>query len=143
MSGAFHTELMKPAEGPLRVVLKEVEVKRPLVRVYSNYDSKSHSNPDKIRHLLVKQLSSAVKWEQTLNELYYDHNLPVDDASGPPAPADEEPARGDGQEGQQKMPQSQDRLYPDIYECGPAPHTGPILKTINHKAYRFYKFIGV
>ena len=49
----------------------------------------------------------------------------------------------DQQELTGKVPQTQDRVYPDIYECGPGPHKGPILKTINHKAYRFYKFIGV
>ncbi len=131
---------MKPAEAPLKAVLKDIEIKRPLIRVHFNYDSKSHSSPEKIRNLLVRQLSNPVKWEQTLNELYYDNNLPVDGAVA--VQTAEEPA-DDAQKENKKVPQSENRVYPDIYECGPSPHTGPILQKINHKAYRFYKFIGV
>lgn len=126
VSGAFHTQLMKPAETPLRAVLSQVQVSKPLIRVHFNYDAKPHSNPEKIRLLLTKQLSNPVRWEQTLNELYYDNNLPIEET-----------------EATEETSQSSDRVYPDIYECGPAAHTGPILKTINHKAHRFYKFVGV
>ena len=43
--------------------------------------------------------------------------------------------------GPKKKLQLEDRIYPDIYECGPACHTGSILKTLNYKAYRNYKHI--
>lgn len=70
VSGAFHTELMSLATEPLREVLRQVEVRRPEVNVYSNVDGKRYMNENHVRRQLVKQLVSPVKWEQTLHEIY-------------------------------------------------------------------------
>lgn len=70
VSGAFHTELMAPATEPFRAVLKQVEVRRPEIRVYSNVDGKRYMSDIHVRRQLVKQLVSPVKWEQTLHEIY-------------------------------------------------------------------------
>ena len=77
VSGAFHTRLMKSSEAKLNEILKATEINPPLIKCYSNYDAKPYSSPDKIRKLLVRQVSHPVKWEQILNELYYDENLPL------------------------------------------------------------------
>ncbi|XP_005733583.1 malonyl-CoA-acyl carrier protein transacylase, mitochondrial, partial [Pundamilia nyererei] len=70
VSGAFHTELMVSATEPLREVLRQVEVRRPEISVYSNVDGKRYMNESHVRRQLVKQLVSPVKWEQTLHEIY-------------------------------------------------------------------------
>lgn len=70
VSGAFHTELMASATEPLREVLRQVEVRRPEINVYSNVDGKRYMNESHVRRQLVKQLVSPVKWEQTLHEIY-------------------------------------------------------------------------
>ncbi|XP_029901945.1 malonyl-CoA-acyl carrier protein transacylase, mitochondrial [Myripristis murdjan] len=70
VSGAFHTELMAPAVEPLRDVLRQVEVRRPEISVYSNVDGKRYMHDGHVRRQLVKQLVSPVKWEQTLHEIY-------------------------------------------------------------------------
>lgn len=70
VSGAFHTELMASATEPLREVLRQVEVRRPEINVYSNTDGKRYMNESHVRRQLVKQLVSPVKWEQTLHEIY-------------------------------------------------------------------------
>lgn len=70
VSGAFHTELMKSATEPLREVLRQVEVRRPEINVYSNVDGKRYMNESHVRRQLVKQLVSPVKWEQTLHEIF-------------------------------------------------------------------------
>lgn len=70
VSGAFHTELMAPATEPFRDVLKQLEVRRPEIRVYSNVDGKRYMSDIHVRRQLVKQLVSPVKWEQTLHEIY-------------------------------------------------------------------------
>lgn len=70
VSGAFHTELMQSAAEPLRDVLRQVEVRRPEINVYSNVDGKRYMNESHVRRQLVKQLTSPVKWEQTLHEMY-------------------------------------------------------------------------
>lgn len=70
VSGAFHTELMVSAIEPLREVLRQVEVRRPEISVYSNVDGKRYMSDSHVRRQLVKQLVSPVKWEQTLHEVY-------------------------------------------------------------------------
>ncbi|KAM3858970.1 malonyl-CoA-acyl carrier protein transacylase, mitochondrial-like [Diretmus argenteus] len=70
VSGAFHTELMQSAVEPLREVLRQVEVRRPEIAVYSNVDGKRYMHEGHARRQLVKQLVSPVKWEQSLHEIY-------------------------------------------------------------------------
>ncbi|XP_060885399.1 malonyl-CoA-acyl carrier protein transacylase, mitochondrial [Labrus mixtus] len=70
VSGAFHTELMQSATEPLRDVLRQVEIRRPEINVYSNVDGKRYMNESHVRRQLVKQLVSPVKWEQTLHEIF-------------------------------------------------------------------------
>lgn len=70
VSGAFHTDLMQTGLEPLREVLRQVEVRRPEINVYSNVDGKRYMNESHIRRQLVKQLVSPVKWEQSLHEIY-------------------------------------------------------------------------
>lgn len=70
VSGAFHTELMESASEPLRDVLRQVEIRRPDISVYSNVDGKRYMHEGHIRKHLVKQLVSPVKWEQSIHEIY-------------------------------------------------------------------------
>ncbi|XP_053320424.1 malonyl-CoA-acyl carrier protein transacylase, mitochondrial [Spea bombifrons] len=70
VSGAFHTRLMEPAVEPLRKTLKALDFKRPYVPVYSNVDGKRYKHASAIHHLLLKQLVSPVKWEQTMHAIY-------------------------------------------------------------------------
>ncbi|KAM8883188.1 malonyl-CoA-acyl carrier protein transacylase, mitochondrial [Synchiropus picturatus] len=70
VSGAFHTSLMEGATEPLKEVLRQIEVRRPEIKVYSNVDGKRYMNESHIRKQLVKQLVSPVKWEQTLHQIY-------------------------------------------------------------------------
>ncbi|XP_041717127.1 malonyl-CoA-acyl carrier protein transacylase, mitochondrial [Coregonus clupeaformis] len=70
VSGAFHTALMESATEPLRDVLRQVEVRRPEINVYSNVDAKRYMHEGHVRRQLTKQLVSPVKWEQTLHEVF-------------------------------------------------------------------------
>ncbi|KAL2103000.1 hypothetical protein ACEWY4_002168 [Coilia grayii] len=70
VSGAFHTPLMEPAVEPLRGALKELSVRTPEIAVHSNVDGKRYGQEKHVRRLLLRQLVAAVKWEQTLHELY-------------------------------------------------------------------------
>jgi [acyl-carrier-protein] S-malonyltransferase len=69
VAGAFHTSFMEPAIEPLREVLASVELKSPRIAVISNVDSESHSDPDEIRELLVRQVVSPVRWEDSVRKL--------------------------------------------------------------------------
>jgi [acyl-carrier-protein] S-malonyltransferase len=66
VSGAFHTDLMKPADLALSIALDQVEIRQPRIPVWSNVDAKPHTDPVEIRQLLVKQILSPVKWEESM-----------------------------------------------------------------------------
>ncbi|XP_006177590.2 malonyl-CoA-acyl carrier protein transacylase, mitochondrial [Camelus ferus] len=70
VSGGFHTRLMQPAVEPLAQVLKEIDVKKPLVSVHSNVNGNRYMHPKHIQKLLVQQVVSPVKWEQTMHTIY-------------------------------------------------------------------------
>lgn len=72
VAGAFHTNLMKPADAKLGEALAGVELKSPRVPVWSNVDAKPHTDPAEIRDLLVRQVVSPVLWEETTRGLLAD-----------------------------------------------------------------------
>ncbi|KAF2348061.1 Acyl transferase [Trinorchestia longiramus] len=70
VSGAFHTEHMKPAAAALQQVLQDMPLKMPQVPVYANIDGAPYEDPEHIRRYLPQQIYSSVLWEQTLRTLY-------------------------------------------------------------------------
>ncbi|XP_013774994.1 probable malonyl-CoA-acyl carrier protein transacylase, mitochondrial isoform X1 [Limulus polyphemus] len=70
VSGAFHTNLMKPAQLVLKEALKQCKINPPLISVHSNVDGKHYRNADIICKNLSKQLCSPVKWEQIMHIIY-------------------------------------------------------------------------
>lgn len=69
VAGAFHTEIMKPADQKLAAALDPCRLQAPRVAVWSNVDARPHTDPDEIRGLLVQQVLQPVLWEQTLRNL--------------------------------------------------------------------------
>lgn len=70
VAGAFHTNLMKPADETLAAALAGVGLSAPRLPVWSNVDARPHTDPDEIRALLVRQVLSPVRWEDTLRGLF-------------------------------------------------------------------------
>jgi len=69
VAGAFHTELMKPADERLAEALAATPLGGTRVPVLSNVDAQPHRGPDAIRERLVRQLLSPVRWEECQREL--------------------------------------------------------------------------
>ncbi len=69
VAGAFHTEIMKPADEALAAALEGVPLQAPRVPVWSNVDAQPHTDPAEIRRLLVQQVLRPVHWEQTMRNL--------------------------------------------------------------------------
>jgi [acyl-carrier-protein] S-malonyltransferase len=69
VAGAFHTDLMKPADQALAAALAGAVLRPPRVPVWSNVDAQPHTDPEEIRGLLVRQVLQPVLWEQTLRRL--------------------------------------------------------------------------
>jgi [acyl-carrier-protein] S-malonyltransferase len=69
VAGAFHTSIMDSAVERLRAALADTRITRPSIPVVSNVDAQSHFEPDEIRELLVKQVVSPVRWEDSMRSL--------------------------------------------------------------------------
>jgi [acyl-carrier-protein] S-malonyltransferase len=69
VAGAFHTPIMEPARERLQEALQAVTIRAPRIPVISNVDSQSHTDPDEIRELLVRQVGAPVLWQDTMNEM--------------------------------------------------------------------------
>jgi len=66
VAGAFHTDLMKPADEALAAALAGVTFKPPRVPVWSNVDAKPHTEPTEIKDLLIQQVLAPVRMEECL-----------------------------------------------------------------------------
>jgi [acyl-carrier-protein] S-malonyltransferase len=64
-----HTSLMRGAAERLRGRLSGLSVKAPRLHYVSAVDAAAHSEPAEIRDLLVRQLSSPVRWTDTVRAL--------------------------------------------------------------------------
>ena len=64
-----HSSLMKSAGTRLGERLAATEIRAPRIRYLSAVDAAEHTDPDDIRALLVRQLSSAVRWTATVTAM--------------------------------------------------------------------------
>ncbi|MEX0703422.1 MAG: ACP S-malonyltransferase [Planctomycetales bacterium] len=69
VAGAFHTEIMRPADLRLAEALAGVAVAKPEIPVVSNVDASVHEDADEIRDLLVRQVVSPVLWEDSVRTM--------------------------------------------------------------------------
>jgi len=69
VSGAFHTPYMEPARDRLREAIESVEFRSPDHPVYANVDAIGHEIAGDWPALLSSQLTSPVRWKQTLHQL--------------------------------------------------------------------------
>jgi [acyl-carrier-protein] S-malonyltransferase len=66
VAGAFHTELMKPADERLAEALAGATLAAPRIPVWSNVDARPHQDPAELGPLLVRQILSPVRMEESL-----------------------------------------------------------------------------
>ena len=69
VAGAFHTQIMRPADEKLAEALEKVPMHPPRIAVISNVDAQPHDDPEEIRRLLVKQVLQPVRWEDSMRYL--------------------------------------------------------------------------
>ena len=72
VAGAFHTDLMRPADERLAAVLRDVTIVPPRIPVWSNVDALPHADPAEIRDILVRQVLNPVRWEESIRNLLAD-----------------------------------------------------------------------
>tara|TARA_R110002049_G_scaffold8612_8_gene46331 strand:+ start:9401 stop:10348 length:948 start_codon:yes stop_codon:yes gene_type:complete len=64
VSAPFHTQLMAPAGKGLATILKDMTIHTPEIPVIHNVHAAPESQPQRIRELLIEQVSSPVQWTQ-------------------------------------------------------------------------------
>ncbi len=62
VAGAFHSQWMGEAARRLDAVLGEITIRPPAFPVVSNVTGEPHGGPDDIRRMLVRQVTSPVRW---------------------------------------------------------------------------------
>lgn len=72
VGGAFHSPLMEPARLELAQAIEKTNIKAPVCPIYQNVDAKPHVNPDEIKDNLLKQLTSPVRWTQSVRNMIAD-----------------------------------------------------------------------
>jgi [acyl-carrier-protein] S-malonyltransferase len=72
VSGAFHSPLMEPARDGLKVALDKVTIRDAELPVYANVTARPVRRADEIRRLLFEQLTSPVRWEETITAMVAD-----------------------------------------------------------------------
>lgn len=66
VSAPFHCAMMAPAAAAMEAALSEVAFVRPAVPVVANVTAAPVEHPDDIRALLVKQVTSMVRWRESV-----------------------------------------------------------------------------
>ncbi|WP_432354938.1 ACP S-malonyltransferase [Sporosarcina sp. A2] len=69
VSGPFHSELMRPAAGKLAEVLERIQMNEVQVPVIANVTANPVTKSDEIKHLLIEQLFSPVRWEESVRQM--------------------------------------------------------------------------
>jgi [acyl-carrier-protein] S-malonyltransferase len=69
VSGAFHSPLMLPAQEKLKEALEATNVFDARFPVYANVTAKGVTSKEEIKELLFRQLTSPVRWEETITNM--------------------------------------------------------------------------
>lgn len=69
VAGAFHSEVMAPAAEKLAAAMADVQFCEPQPPVVSNVTAATHASNDQIKAGLVAQLTSPVRWQQSMEYL--------------------------------------------------------------------------
>lgn len=69
VGGGFHSPYMESARIELEDAVSQANINSPSAPIYQNYDAKAHTDPSLIRSNLVNQLTSPVRWTQSVNNM--------------------------------------------------------------------------
>jgi len=72
VGGAFHSPLMEPARVELEAAINTTLFKKPVCPVYQNVNAKPSVDPETIKSNLVSQLTSPVRWTQSVLNMISD-----------------------------------------------------------------------
>jgi [acyl-carrier-protein] S-malonyltransferase len=72
VGGAFHSPLMEPARKELAEAIHQTKFGTPVCPVYQNVSASAETNSDVIKENLIAQLTSPVRWTQSVRQMSAD-----------------------------------------------------------------------
>ncbi len=72
VGGAFHSPLMEPARLELAKAINNTTFNAPICPVYQNVNGKAYVDQSQIKENLIAQLTSPVRWTQTMENMIAD-----------------------------------------------------------------------
>ena len=69
VGGAFHSPLMEPARIELAEAINAADIKKPTCPIFQNVNAKAVTDPGEIRENLIAQLTSPVRWTQSVENM--------------------------------------------------------------------------
>lgn len=72
VGGAFHSPLMQPAADDLGKAIEATTFHQPICPIYQNVCATPQTDPEAIRRNLLAQLTSPVRWTQSVNQMIAD-----------------------------------------------------------------------
>ena len=77
VGGAFHSPIMESAKSELENAIKSTEFHSPICPIFQNVCAEAVIKPEEIKQNLIEQLTSPVKWTQTMLNIVKETNLEV------------------------------------------------------------------
>lgn len=72
VGGAFHSPLMEDAKEKLSIAINNSYFNQPMCPIYQNVNGIGEKSLEKIKENLISQLTSPVKWTQSVNQMIKD-----------------------------------------------------------------------
>jgi [acyl-carrier-protein] S-malonyltransferase len=72
VGGAFNSPLMEPARKDLAEAIEKTVFNKPVAPVYQNVTALPETDPGKIKQNLIAQLTSPVRWTQSVKNMIAD-----------------------------------------------------------------------
>ncbi len=72
VAGAFHSPLMEPAVAEFTEAINKVVFREPICPIYQNVTAQPTVDVDEIRENLIKQITSPVKWRESIENMLED-----------------------------------------------------------------------
>jgi len=69
VGGAFHSPLMEPAVEPFATAVEAITFNNAKIPIFQNVTAQAVSNGDEIKRNIIKQVTSPVRWTQTIQNM--------------------------------------------------------------------------
>ncbi len=72
VSAPFHCTLMKPAADKMKDKINNINFDKPIVNIINNVTAEIETDPYEIKHLLIQQIFSTVRWRDSIIKMAND-----------------------------------------------------------------------